>query len=97
VTRQHVARLCRRFALQSPQWYVSNARLLAAAYDIETSSVPVKRVAHRLGFQSSAGLYGMFRRQTGLEWSALREIGVGQYMERQIRNALRLEVPFQVP
>ena len=89
VTRQHLARLCRNAGLQEgPHWYLSTARLLAAAKLLETSDASVGRVAAKLRFGEASDLYSMFERYAGEKLGDLRRAGIWLYMESLYRQAL---------
>jgi len=88
-TRQHLARLCRSAHLPyDPHWYLSTARLLAAAQCLEHADACVNHVAMELRFGEPSALYGMFRRYTGMTLPVLRQQGIWAHMEGLYRQAL---------
>lgn len=89
VTRQHLARLCRVAGLRhEPHWYLSAARLLAAAHLLEATDARVSHVAASLRFGEASDLYAMFERYAGRTLPDLRRDGVMMQMEILYRRAL---------
>lgn len=89
VTRQHLARLCRLTRLRhEPHWYLSVARLLAAASLLDEDGTCVSHIATDLRFGEASDLYAMFERYSGRTLRELRRDGVWTHMELLYRRAL---------
>jgi AraC-like DNA-binding protein len=72
ITRQYLAERFRDLGMHSPQWYISGARLLAAAHALHSADVRVSKVAETLRFGASADLHKMFRNYTKYSIDTLR-------------------------